>query len=144
MTMATRSTSSSSSNSISTSIKSCTCATNRSVLLMPQPQRSQSSPARPSTEMLDESKRPIAKPKVGGVCLGLALLIHRVCLGEYGSSHSFVILTISPSSTEQTIASTGQTALVNGDSDRSRDAWSQIRPRLDFISTATLFIMYSA
>ena len=64
LTTATRSSSSSSSNSISTSTKSCTCSRNKPVQTHSQPQRSQSSPARPSSTALDESKRSAIKPKV--------------------------------------------------------------------------------
>ncbi|CAF3416350.1 unnamed protein product [Rotaria sp. Silwood1] len=63
MTIPTRSVSSSSSSSISTSTKSCTCITNRSSNIIQQPQRSQSSPARPSTIVVDESKRQPIKSK---------------------------------------------------------------------------------
>ncbi|CAF0906660.1 unnamed protein product [Adineta steineri] len=63
MTIATRSVSSSSSSSISTSTKSCTCITNRSSNSIQQPQRSQSSPARPSSTTTDDSKRQTNKQK---------------------------------------------------------------------------------
>ncbi|CAF2480095.1 unnamed protein product [Rotaria sp. Silwood2] len=61
MTIPTRSISSSSSSSISTSTKSCTCTTNRSSNIIQQPQRSQSSPARPSTIAIDGLKRQATK-----------------------------------------------------------------------------------
>ncbi|CAF3187574.1 unnamed protein product [Rotaria socialis] len=63
MTTATRSISSSSSSSISVSTKSCTCITNKSLSKAEKPQRSQSSPARPSTMTIDESKRQTTKHK---------------------------------------------------------------------------------
>ncbi|CAF1185222.1 unnamed protein product [Rotaria sordida] len=61
MTIPTRSISSSSSSSIST--KSCTCIKNKSSNIIQKPQRSQSSPARPSTIVIDESKRQTTKLK---------------------------------------------------------------------------------
>jgi hypothetical protein len=64
MTTETRSLSSSSSSSISTSTKSCTCITNRSSNIIQKPQRSQSSPARPSSTVIDDSKRQTIKQKV--------------------------------------------------------------------------------
>ena len=65
MTTGTRSiSSSSSSTSSSTSTKSCTCITDRSNHLNRQPQRSQSSPARPSSIIADDSKRVMNKQKV--------------------------------------------------------------------------------
>ncbi|CAF5166420.1 unnamed protein product, partial [Rotaria sp. Silwood1] len=54
---------SSSSSSISTSTKSCTCITNRLSNIIQQSQRSQSSPARPSTIVVDKPKRQLTKPK---------------------------------------------------------------------------------
>jgi hypothetical protein len=53
-----------SSSSISTSTKSCTCITNTSSNVILQPQRSQSSPARPSSTVMNDSKRQTIKQKV--------------------------------------------------------------------------------